>query len=317
MGSSGKRVRALNLRLRAGGAQSFCAPMVLRGLHGAPPGIRRGASRSWGLNYKAVKARSDTLQEVGAGAWDRLAACCYRDVRDLRIRLHRLALWPVIQGCIANSALTGLSFPCLQLDLAGGMERGTAVLRPPLLNDMIVVPTRKIVGIEDPFLQSPDAPNYLAAAWRVRSLLVSPDGHRPNWEEIGLVVNSAIVRSQDQLHIHLGCLRPNIQSALTAIARQVPMGTWEKLSPFLSHVVFWGTRIAETDVERVAPFHLAAEALSDRVKDRRQLTIMVAGVRVSGVSQWLVLASYADWSNAWWPIDDKSLVDTRCPRPSL
>ena len=206
--------------------------------------------------------------------------------------LHRLALWPVIQGCVADSELTGLSFPCLQIDLVGGKERGTIVLRPPLFNDMILAPTRKVVGVEDPFLQSPDAPNYFAAAWRARSLLESPGGRKPHWEEIGLVVNPAIVRSQDQLHIHVGCLRPNVQHALTSIAPQVPMGTWDKLPTFLSHIAFWGTRIAETDLERVEPFRLAVEAFSDKVKDRGKLTIMVAGVQVSGAGQFLILGSY-------------------------
>ena len=68
--------------------------------------------------------------------------------------LDRLALWSVIQACVADFKLTGAPFPCLKVDLADGEERGYVVLRPPLLHDLILAPTRKIVGIEDPFLQS-------------------------------------------------------------------------------------------------------------------------------------------------------------------
>jgi CDP-diacylglycerol pyrophosphatase len=64
-------------------------------------------------------------------------------------RLGRLALWPVVRACVADFELTGAPFPCLEVDLSGGEERGNVVLRPPLLHDLIVAPTRKIVGIED------------------------------------------------------------------------------------------------------------------------------------------------------------------------
>ena len=86
-----------------------------------------------------------------------------------------------------------------------------SLLRPPLLQDLILVPTRRIVGIEDPFLQSPEAPNYFDAAWRARSFLKGANGQAPDREAVALVANSAFVRTQDQLHIHVGCLFPSAQ----------------------------------------------------------------------------------------------------------
>ena len=72
---------------------------------------------------------------------------------------------------------------------------GNVVLRPPLSNDLIVAPTREIVGIEDPFLQLAGAPNYFNAAWRARSFLKGADGRTPERDEIAVVANSAIVRN--------------------------------------------------------------------------------------------------------------------------
>jgi CDP-diacylglycerol pyrophosphatase len=227
--------------------------------------------------------------------------------------LYRLALWPVVRACVANSELLGSSFPCQQIDLAGGKERGNVVLQPPLMNDLIVVPTRPVVGVEDAFLQSADAPNYFAAAWRARSLLASPNGRAPDWDEVGLVVNSAVVRTQDQMHIHVGCLLPAVQSALTKVAPKVPVATWAELPGIVPHIAFWGTRIAGSSLEGVEPFRLAAEALSDRLDERGKLTLMVAGVHVAGADQFLILASYAGAPHSWWPIGADSLIDTRCP----
>ena len=119
------------------------------------------------------------------------------------IGLDRLALWPVVQACVADFKLTGAPFPCLEVDLSNGDERGYVVLRSPLLNDLIVAPTRQIIGIEDPFLLSAGATNYFNAAWRARSFLKAADGGAPERDEIALVANSAAVRTQDQLHIHV------------------------------------------------------------------------------------------------------------------
>jgi CDP-diacylglycerol pyrophosphatase len=227
--------------------------------------------------------------------------------------LHRQALWQVIRVCVANSELFGAAFPCRQIDLAGGKERGDVIVQPPLIDDLIVAPTRRVVGVEDVFLQSSDAPNYFAAAWRARSLLVTAGGGEPDWDEVGLVVNPAMVRTQDQLHIHVGCLLPKVQGALAIIAPQVPVSIWVRLPDVVPHIAFWGTRLAKPSLEGVEPFRLAAEALSDQVTERGRLTLMVAGVRVAGADQFLILASYAGAPHSWWPIGSEELVDTRCP----
>ena len=229
------------------------------------------------------------------------------------VGLDRMALWQVVRVCIADYKLTGAPFPCLQVDLSGGEERGDVVLRPPLLHDMILAPTRKVVGVEDPFLQWADAPNYFEAAWRARSLLKSAGGHGPDWDEVGLVVHPAIVRNQDQLHIHVGCLLPAVQRAFAAAAPEVPIGEWEKLPAVIPHLVFWGTRFRGTDLADVEPFRLAAEALADKVRDRAKLTIIVAGVRVTGEDGFLILASYAGAPHSWWPVSGDDLLDPHCP----
>src|SRR5271167_4827533 len=110
------------------------------------------------------------------------------------VGLDRMALWQVVRACVADFKLTGTPFPCLEVDLSGGEEGGSVVLHAPLLGDTVLVPTRRIVGVEDPFLQSPGAPNYFDAAWRARTFLKDADSHAPERDAIALFVNSAIVR---------------------------------------------------------------------------------------------------------------------------
>jgi CDP-diacylglycerol pyrophosphatase len=229
------------------------------------------------------------------------------------VGLDRMALWQVVRACVADFKLTGTPFPCLEVDLSGGEERGDVVLHAPLLGDTVLVPTRKIVGVEDPFMQSPGAPNYFDAAWRARTFLKDAASHAPERDEIALFVNSAVVRTQDQLHVHMGCLLPYARGTLAAAAPKVPMGEWTQIGPVVPHTMFWGYRIPETDLANVNPFRLAAEAVAGKTKGPGDLTIVVAGVRVDGDDEFLILASYAKAPHAWWPVGSGDLLDSACP----
>jgi CDP-diacylglycerol pyrophosphatase len=234
-------------------------------------------------------------------------------VATFPVGLDRLALWQVVRACVADFKLTDAPFPCLKVDLSAGEERGHMVLRPPLGHDLILVPTRRIVGIEDPFLQSPEAPNYFDAAWGARSFLEGADGQTPEHDAVALIVNSAVVRGQDQLHIHVGCLRPSARRTLAVAAPTVPIGVWVPIGAVVPHQMFWGTRILGAGLSDVEPFRLAAEALANKVGERRVLTIMVAGVRVEGDDEFLILASYAGAPGAWRPVRAEDLLGPNCP----
>jgi CDP-diacylglycerol pyrophosphatase len=116
----------------------------------------------------------------------------------------------------------------------------------------------------DPFLQSPGVPNYFDAAWRARTFLKGADGQAPERDEIALVANSAAVRGQHQLDIHVGCLLPYARRTLTAAAPKIPMDEWAQIGPVVPHTMFWAYRIAGTDLVNVNQFRLAAEAIAGK-----------------------------------------------------
>jgi CDP-diacylglycerol pyrophosphatase len=228
------------------------------------------------------------------------------------MELRRMALWQVVRACVADYKLTGTPFPCLKVDLSGGEERGNVVMRAPLLDDTVLAPTRWIVGVEDPFLQSPESPNYFDAAWRARTFLKDADGQAPERDAIALFVNSAIVRTQDQLHIHMGCLLPYARRTLAAAAPKIPMGEWAQIGPVVPHTMFWAYRIPGTDLASLNPFRLAAEAVAGKANGPRDLTIVVVAVRVESDDEFLILASYAKAPHAWWPVGADDLLGA-CP----
>ena len=224
--------------------------------------------------------------------------------------VQRQALWPVIQACVATYKLTGSPFPCLKVDLQGGQARGFIVLRPPIGDpDTILSPTRRVTGVEDGFLQSPDAPNYFAEAWNARSFL---GGGPIDATRVGLVVNPAVVRSQDQMHIHIACLVPEAAAALRAFAPRAPIGEWAKLGPLIPHSVFWIYRTGQSDLAGVYPFRLAAEGLAGMARSRADITIAVAKVPMDGTDEFVVLATYVHAPHQWWPMGSDDLLDYGC-----
>jgi CDP-diacylglycerol pyrophosphatase len=144
--------------------------------------------------------------------------------------VERHALWQVVRACVADHQSTGAPFPCLAVELSGGIDRGYVVLRPPFgAPDTILAPTRQVLGVEDPWLQSPAAPNYFAAALQARSFVKRLDGSEPRLSEVALAVNSRFTRTQDQLHIHIGCASPQVQQAMRRLAASMKVGEWARV----------------------------------------------------------------------------------------
>ena len=224
----------------------------------------------------------------------------------------RQALWQAVRACVADFKLTGVPFPCLLVDLTGGEEQGYVVLRAPFgPPDTVLAPTRKLIGVEDPWLQSPNAPNYFEAAWRARPYLKGLDGRSPESDGFALAVNSALTRSQDQLHIHLGCLLPAINHRLSTLASGLPIGVWVPLRDLIPGSMLWGLRTGRHDLAGVEPFRLAAEGLGDKIRDRAQLMIFVAGVRLVD-EELLILASETNASGSSYQVGADDVIDLAC-----
>jgi CDP-diacylglycerol pyrophosphatase len=75
---------------------------------------------------------------------------------------NRGGLWAVVHDiCVPAYQSIGVGFPCAEVSIADGLERGFAVLRAPSsATHVIVVPTALISGIESPALLRENAPNY-------------------------------------------------------------------------------------------------------------------------------------------------------------
>ena len=226
---------------------------------------------------------------------------------------NRGDLWFVVHDiCLPAYRSIGVAFPCLDVNIARGLDRGFAVLQAPSSPaHIIVVPTVRISGIESPALQSETAPNYWAAAWDARSFVEQGAGRRLPRDKIGMAINSASTRSQDQLHIHVACIAPAVADFLRRRQSEIH-DAWSPLRAKLAGHRFLAMKLETESLAQVDPFKLLMGAIpSNRLTMGRQ-TLAVAGATFrNGNSGFYVLtndtrASPGETASA------EALLDEKC-----
>ncbi|MFZ5675084.1 MAG: CDP-diacylglycerol diphosphatase [Pseudomonadota bacterium] len=221
-------------------------------------------------------------------------------------------LWSVISNlCLPNYTRTGLAFPCTEVD----PRKGIAIVKAP--GDkahFLLVPTTPISGIESPALLAADAPDYWDDAWAFRGSLEKYAGRPIAWNDLGIAVNSARGRSQDQLHLHIACVRTMVKDALAK--RQAVIGTkWTKLGFAVNGHRYLAMRVEQESFGDRDPFKLLAAGIPSARNAMAEYTLAVIG------------ATFADGRRGFYVLTDRAnparknnasgeeLLDPECARP--
>lgn len=227
-----------------------------------------------------------------------------------RAAVHREALWLVLRSCVVAQNTAGIPFPCLAVNLASSSGPGYAVLRAPFnATRVLVVPVEKIKGIESPILQQPDARAYWRAALASRRFVADALGGRIPLSEIALAVNSSVGRSQDQLHIHLDCLKPSVRLALGHHASAFS-ARWTLLKFPLEGARYYGLKVGAAQAEEFNPF-TALASLPGARGDLRATSLAVVSAPATDPSGGFYVLAYRGRRS---PVE--KLLDPTCSEPS-
>jgi CDP-diacylglycerol pyrophosphatase len=185
------------------------------------------------------------------------------------------ALWNIVNGkCVPHQQTEHNPAPCVLADLTAGYI---------ILKDMVgatqflAIPTARTSGIEAPSLLAPGAPNYWDDAWRARHLTEEKAGHALPREALSLAVNSTYGRSQDQLHIHIDCIRADVRDALAA-HRDAIGPAWSAFPVPLSGLHWRALRVDGADLGDANPFRLLADGDKDAAAAMGKHTLVVVGM---------------------------------------
>ena len=221
---------------------------------------------------------------------------------------HPGALWAVVRACVLDRRVTGSPWPCLYVDRRAGY---VVVGDPRRRTQVLVTPTVRIAGIESPGLLSGNGPNYWRAAWLARRWLDRRAGQAIPMDDVGLAVNSYPGRTQDELHIHLDCLRPSVRRTIDVSLAGVS-DRWAELAVPLTHGHRYRARwLARAELQTADPFQLLAA--DPAVGGARGLwtLVMVAAHRPSGEQGFVLLSHRTDYATHDWAAGEE-LLDHHC-----
>ena len=221
---------------------------------------------------------------------------------------HPNALWRVVHDlCAVDRRLLGLPAPCMAIRL----HEGWAVVkdtREP--THILLVPTRRVPGIESPMLLQPGAPNYWRDAWKARRYFERLVGRRVPRGDFAMVINSRYGRTQDQLHIHIDCIEPQAAEALQGAAAHVG-AAWAPLEVSLAGQSFEARRIDGAALDR-NPFKLLAAGDPAARADMGAYTLAAVPEVFSGDQPgFILLARRADLARGD-PGAGEGILDHRC-----
>jgi CDP-diacylglycerol pyrophosphatase len=206
------------------------------------------------------------------------------------------ALWHIVNDrCVPHEQQTNEPAPCSVVDLSEGREHGYALLKDINgIAQFLLLPTERISGIESAEILFDDAPNYFNLAWKSHYFVEDRLHHELPRDSISLAINSAVGRTQDQLHIHIDCLRADVKAILDAHQAEM-METWTTFPvPLVGHT-YRALRVDGDDLEGHNPFKLLANSSPEVASDMGHHTLVVVGATFpDNTPGFVILDDHAD-----------------------
>jgi CDP-diacylglycerol pyrophosphatase len=229
------------------------------------------------------------------------------------------ALWTIVHdGCVPDQEQRAEPAPCAQVDLSAGEDRGYAVLKDLVgPTQFLLIPTGRITGVESPSILEPDATNYFAAAWRARTFVDERAGMTLPRDWVSLAINSEQGRSQNQLHIHVDCVRADVNEALIDHGSEI--GTrWAPFPVPLANHRYSAIAVRGENLDGVNPFTLLADGVAGARSDMGDQTLVVVGwTDGDGQPGFVVLADHADTATGDMASGEELQDHSACPPPAL
>ena len=227
------------------------------------------------------------------------------------------ALWAVVHDrCVPDQESSGNPAPCSLVDLDAGERHGYAVLKDLVgPTQFLVIPTDRITGIESPALLQPDATDYFAPAWRATRFVDARAGVDIGRDWLSLAINSALARTQDQLHIHVDCIRADIRETLNRHRTEVGT-TWAPFpEPLMGHP-YLAMAVEGDGLDATNPVMLLADRVPGARNDMGLETLVVAGTYLAGGRPgFILLAGHADPATGFIGAGEELQDHTNCPPP--
>jgi CDP-diacylglycerol pyrophosphatase len=200
--------------------------------------------------------------------------------QSLKTKRNPDVLWQFIsQECIPNLKLINSPAPCSEVTFPANTTQGYVVFKDhkgPL--QYLLMPATKITGIEDDQILRPEAVNYFYEAWKARAYLIAKYKKTIPDEEISLAINSERGRSQNQLHIHISCLRSDVKKVIEEKEAKLS-DKWELFPGGILNHHYYARKIKKDQLQIKNPFVLLYNDFPDAKKTMGDFGMAVVAVK--------------------------------------
>lgn len=205
---------------------------------------------------------------------------------SLRQYLHHPdALWRIVsQQCVPNQQKNQSPEPCAKVDLPSGFV---------LLKDIhgplqyLLMPTAKMKGMESPELLQAKTPNFFWLAWQQRNVMSARLGSYIPDDVVSLTINSTTGRTQNQLHIHISCLREDVRGQLNRYTN-ILNNQWQPFPESLAGNSYIARKVTADDFSQYSPFIMLANQVPQAREHLGRYSLAMAKL---ADGDWVVLAT--------------------------
>lgn len=198
---------------------------------------------------------------------------------------HPDALWRIVsQQCVPHQRDNQNPEPCAKVDLRSGYA---------LLKDIngplqyLLLPTVKMKGMESPELLQAKTANFFWLAWQQRAVMSQRRGAYVPDDVISLTINSTTGRTQNQLHIHISCLRPDVRSQLNQYAKSLN-SDWQNFPVLLAGNAYIARKVTEAEFLQRSPFIMLASQVPQAREHMGRYSLAMAQL---SDGEWIALAT--------------------------
>jgi CDP-diacylglycerol pyrophosphatase len=201
-------------------------------------------------------------------------------------------LWNTINNeCVPNQKKNGNPEPCAFVEFDKTGTQGWVAYKDYRgVLHYLLMPATKITGIESPEILTEDSPNYFYQAWEARRLMSERAKKKIDDYAISFSINAQTHRSQNQLHIHISCNRPDVQDVINQNEKSVGP-TWAAFPAEMAGHKWWARRITADQLKKQDAFKYLNNDFADAKGNMYRYGLaMVAVKNAKGEPEFLLLA---------------------------
>lgn len=166
------------------------------------------------------------------------------------------ALWNIVsKQCLPKGEYINQKVnPCTYVDVTKGEEEGHVIFKDRVgVLQYLLMPTADISGIESPLLLKDKTSNYMYLSWQARLYMERKMRDKLNPEHVSLAINSKFGRTQNHLHVHISCVKPDIKKQMDDHAAKIEKA-WKPLDFTINGHHYLAKKVTETELAELNVF---------------------------------------------------------------